>query len=84
MITSMKSSIVAEVEMLAPRLIMSRRRGCYTILVSHQHLAVENLVVAQDVENDFLVQDLRRRLEGNLHTTGFLDFQVDVPGIFVR
>lgn len=49
-----------------------------TVLISHQDLAVEDLVVSQDIEDDLLVEVLGRCLEGDFHSAGLFGFEVDV------
>ena len=48
------------------------------VLVADEDLAVEDLVVAQDVHDHLLVQPLGRGLEGDFHAAGFFGFEVDV------
>ena len=48
------------------------------ILISHQNLAVQHLVVSEDIVKHFLVQVLRGRLESNFHATCFFRFQIDI------
>ena len=52
-----------------------------TVLIAHQHLAVEHLVVAEHIVDHLVVQVLRRRLEGDFHAAGFLGFEVDITGM---
>lgn len=54
------------------------------VLVAHQDFAVEHLVVAEDVVQHLLVEVLRRRLERDLHSAGFLGFEVDVRWLAVQ
>ena len=49
-----------------------------SIFVSHQHLRIEHLVVAEDIIDHLLIEILRRRGEGRLHTPGFFLLQIDV------
>lgn len=49
-----------------------------TVLVSHQDLAVEDLVVSQDIEDHLLVEVLGRCLEGDFHSACLFGFEVDV------
>ena len=54
------------------------------VLVAHQYLAVEHLVVAQDVVEHFLVEVAGWGLEGDFHAAGFLCFEVDVGRVAVE
>ena len=49
-----------------------------TILISHEHLAVENFVIPEHVVNQLFIQMLWGRSKRDLHATGLLDFQVDI------
>lgn len=50
------------------------------VLVADEHLAVEDLVVAEDVVDHLLVNSLGGRLEGDFHAAGRFDLEVDVTG----
>lgn len=52
---------------------------CPTVFISHQNLAVQDLIVTQHVVDHLLVQVLRRSLECDFHSAGLLGLQVDVP-----
>jgi hypothetical protein len=45
-----------------------------TVLVSNEYLAVEHLIVSEDVVEHFLVEILRWCRECDLHPPGFLRF----------
>ena len=49
-----------------------------TVFISHKNLAIQHLVVAEDVVEHFLVEVFGRALKGDFHTTGFFLFEVDV------
>ena len=48
------------------------------VFVADEHFAVEHLVVAEDVVDEFFVDVFGRRLEGDFHAAGFFLLQVDV------
>ena len=51
-----------------------------TVFVTNEHFAVQDLVIAENVVQHLLVETvLRRCLEGDLHATGLLVLQVDIP-----
>lgn len=79
----MKSSIVAKAESPSQKRVwaVGKPEG-RTVLVSHQHLAVEDLVVAENIVEDLLIQDLGWCLEGDLHAAGLFDLEIDVSVIF--
>ena len=72
----MKSSTVA---VQSQSLATVCSNGSLTIFVSNKHFTIEHLVVSEDIVKHLLIQVLRRRLEGDLHTTGLLRFEVDIP-----
>lgn len=49
------------------------------VLIADQDLAVEDLVVAEDGADHFLVEVFGRGLERDLHAAGFFGLEVDVP-----
>lgn len=49
-----------------------------TVFITDQDLAVEDLIVSEDIGEHLLVEVLGRRLEGDFHSAGFLEFEVDV------
>lgn len=55
-----------------------RRQAGLTVFITDQDLAVEDLIVSEDIGEHLLVEVLGRRLEGDFHSAGFLEFEVDV------
>lgn len=54
------------------------------VFISDKHLAVEDLVVTEDVINHLLVNVVRWRLEGNFHAASLFDLEVDISAhVFV-
>lgn len=53
------------------------------VFVSDEHLAVEDLVVAEDVINHPLVYPFRWRLESDFHAASRLDLEIDISEIFL-
>lgn len=53
------------------------------VFVSDKYLAVENLVVAENVINHLLVYVVRWRLEGDFHAASLLDLEVDISAFFL-
>lgn len=75
-ITSMKSSIVAEIESVFWHAFHARTMR--TIFVSHQDFTVKDLVIPKHVVNYLFVQVLRWGCERDLHTTRLFSLQVDI------
>ena len=89
--TSMKSSTVAGGDMVRRLALgkwedgvgMGRVKGQLglTVLVTDQHFAVEQLIVAKYVVEHLLIEVFRRGLEGYFHSSGFLGFEINVASI---
>jgi hypothetical protein len=54
------------------------------VLITHQHLAVEHLVVAQEIVDHLLVQVLGRCLKCDLHAARLLLLQIDVGRLAIE
>lgn len=52
-----------------------------TVLISHEHFAIEHLVISQNVVQHLLIEILGRTLESDLHPTSFLDLEIDVSAM---
>ena len=50
-----------------------------TVLIAHEHFAVQHLVVPEYVVDHLLIEALWRALERDLHSARLLRLQVDVP-----
>jgi len=51
-----------------------------TVFVTNKYFAIQDFVIAENVVQHLLIKTiLRRRLEGDFHTTGLLVLQVDIP-----
>jgi hypothetical protein len=66
--------------MLSQLMTFDRLIAVLTILISNQALAIQHLVVSQDVENHLLVDLFRRILKADFHAAGFLFLEVNVAG----
>ena len=52
-----------------------------SILVADKNLAVQNLVIPQDIVKHLLIQVLGRRLKGDLHASSLFGLEIDVATI---
>lgn len=79
MITSMKSSTVADERWSLDIGKTLPNRIWLTIFVPNKHLTVQHLVVSEDVVEHLFIQVLWGCLECNLHSSGLLRLEIDVP-----